>query len=101
MAPKEKKEEEEVVQFTYHESLNAAPLRKCGRKGVLGGLIEQPRLAILAAFAFATNPGQEPELGHPAKSLFPPRPLLILLLQHHVLSNCLLPLTRGRVATSG
>ena len=44
----EKKEEEEkqeeVVQFTYHESLNAAPLRKCGRKGVLGGLIELPRL---------------------------------------------------------
>ena len=57
----EKKEEEGVVQFTYHESLNAAPLRKCGRKGVLGGLIEQPRLAILAALA--TNPGQEQELG--------------------------------------
>ena len=95
----QEKKEEEVVQFTYHESLNAAPLRKCGRKGVLGGLIEQPRLAILAALA--TNPGPEPELGHPAKSPLPPRPLslLILLLPHHVLSNCLLPLTRGRVAT--
>ena len=94
----EEEKQEEVVQFTYHESLNAAPLRKCGRKCVLGGLIEQPRLAILAALA--TNPGREPELGHPAKSPSPPRPLLILLLQHHVLSNCLLPLTRGRVATS-